>query len=140
MDCSIDVIWMNIGIVAAAIFCGGLMLLALATRLGEAAAAVVSGARRMPVRALLAGLALGALVSYAGTKPPATTYTVEFELPLAFDPIESLTCEPGRVYKLPSLDGYRWKSDANDRLYDGGLLVFNLANPGETVTMTAVGE
>ena len=140
MDCPIDVFWVNVGIAAAAIFCGVLTVLAILTRLRDAATAVVAAARKSPVCVALAGLALGALVSYAGTKPPATTYTVKFELPLAFDPIENLTCEPGKVYNLPAVDGCRWKSDANDRLYDGGLLVFDLAQPGETVTMTAIWE
>ena len=141
MNCPVDVFWLNIGIVAAVIFCGGLMLLALATHLRTAVMEIVSSVRKTPVCASLVGLALGALVSYAGTKPPApTTYTVKFELPLAFDPVESLTCETGKVYRLPSAGGVRWKSSVNDRLYDDGMLVFDLAKPGETVTMTAVWE
>ena len=140
MVCSTDVIWTNVGIAAAALFCVGLALLALATFLREAVAAFVSAARKAPVRASLVGLALGALVSYAGTKPPATTYTVRFELPPAYEPIDGLQCETGKVYCLPTTEGCRWKSSANDRLYDGGLLIFNLAQPGETVTMTAIWE
>lgn len=141
MNVQLDMAWTIVGILSATVLCSGLLILALAPCLRQIMAAIVCSARKAPVRVALAGLALGALVSYAGTKPPApTTYTVKFELPLAFDPIGGLTCEPGKVYSLPAVDGYRWKSSANNRLYDGGLLVFDLAEPGETVTMTAVWE
>ena len=52
--------------------------------------------------------------------------------------------EPGRVYSLktfpPRQDGHRlvgWKC-SNGKRYDDGMLVFNLASPGEIVTMTAI--
>lgn len=141
MNVQLDMAWTIVGFVSATFFCSGLLILALAPCLRQIMVAIVCSARKSPVRVALAGLALGTLVSYAGTKPPApTTYTVKFELPLAFDPIRSLTCEPGKVYNLPAVDGCRWKSSANDRLYDGGLLVFDLAESGETVTMTAIWE
>lgn len=141
MNVQLDMAWTFVGFVTATVFCSGLLILALAPCLRQATAAIVGSAKKTPVRVGLAGLAIGFLVSYAGTKPPApTTYTVKFELPLAFDPIESFTCETGKVFCLPKVDGYRWRSSANDRLYDGGLLVFDLAKPGETVTMTAMGE
>ena len=133
--------WEHFGLLSALVVWGGLVVFWVTSQSGVRVSRAVDRIRRMPVRAVLAGLALGALVSYAGTKPPEpTTYTVEFELPLAFEPIESLTCEPGKVYNLPAVDGCRWKSSANDRLYDGGLLVFDLAESGETVTMTAIWE
>ena len=141
MNVQLDMAWTIVGILSATVLCSGLLILALAPCLRQIMAAIVCSARKAPVRVALAGLALGALVSYAGTKPPVpTTYTVKFELPLAFDPIESLSCETGKVYRLPALDGVRWKSRASDRLYDDGMLVFNLAQPGETVTMTAIWE
>ena len=141
MNGQLDMAWTIVGVVSATVFCFGLLILALAPFLRQVSAAIVGSARKTPVRVALAGMAIGFMVSYAGTKPPApTTYTVRFELPLAFDPIESLTCETGKVYVLPAVDGYRWRSSANDRLYDGGLLVFDLAQPGETVTMTAIWE
>ena len=141
MNVQLDMMWTIVGIVSATVLCSGLLILALAPCLRQIMAAIVCSARKASVRVALAGLSLGVLVSYAGTKPPApTTYTVKFELPLAFDPIRSLTCEPGKVYNLPAVDGCRWKSSASDRLYDGGLLVFDLAESGETVTMTAIRE
>ena len=131
--------WELFGVLSAGIIWGVLALVCLAPRL-RGLASVVSAVRKSPVRAVLAGLALGVLVSYAGTKPPATTYAVKFEPPQAFVPIESIACEPDKVYKLPTINGYRWRSSANDRLYDGGLLIFNLARPGAIVTMTAIPE
>lgn len=141
MNVQLDMAWTIVGFVSATFFCSGLLILALAPCLRQTTAAIVGSAQKTPVRVALAGLAIGFMVSYAGAKPPApTTYTVKFELPLAFEPIESFACETGKVYGLPAVDGYRWKSSANDRLYDGGLLIFDLAKPGETVTMTAIGE
>lgn len=141
MNVQLDMMWTIVGIVSATVLCSGLLILALAPCLRQIMAAIVCSTRKAPVRVALVGLAIGVLVSYAGAKPPVpTTYMVKFELPLAFDPIESLTCESGKVYSLPALVGYRWISSANDRLYDGGLLVFDLAESGETVTMTAIRE
>ena len=51
--------------------------------------------------------------------------------------ITTMTCDPEKVYKLPSDCG--WLS-SNDKRYDAGVLVFRLGEPGETVTMTAVWE
>ena len=56
-------------------------------------------------------------------------------------------CEPGHVYKLPKCGFVKpagkhfagWAC-SNGRRYDDGMLVFDLAKPGETVTMTAIWE
>ena len=133
-------VWQTLGLWVGLLLWGGLCVVCFAARVRQGLALVCGQIRKTPARAVLVGLALGALVSYAGTKPPATTYAVKFELPQAFNPIESIVCEPGKVYSLPAIDGYRWKSSANNRLYDGGLLIFNLAQPGKTVTMTAIWE
>lgn len=63
---------------------------------------------------------------------------------------ETLPVICGEVRKLPTLASkgwvrtgcsFRgWRSSANGRLYDDGMLVFDLVKPGETVTMTAVWE
>ena len=57
------------------------------------------------------------------------------------------SCNPcwGEVFalaKCPALSGRRFVGWAcsNGRRYDDGMLVFNLAQPGETVTMTAIWE
>lgn len=141
MNAQLDTIWTIVGVVSAAVFCSILLILALAPCLRQVATAIVCSARRTPVRVALAGLAFGALVSYAGTKPPTpTTYTVVFRLPDGYRPIESMHCETGMVYNLPPAENWRWQSSANNCLYDGDLLIFDLAKPGETVTMTAVRE
>ena len=58
----------------------------------------------------------------------------------------SVVCEIGKVYALPAcafgnfdkrFAGWRC---SNGKRYDDGMLVFNLAEPGETVTMTAIWE
>ena len=58
-----------------------------------------------------------------------------------------VTCERNRVYNLPkdvfaAPPGKRFAGWAcsNGRRYDDGMLVFDLAKPGETVTMTAIWE
>lgn len=72
--------------------------------------------------------------------PDPMAYEVRFIPPPTFEPIASMYCTTGKVYKLPSLEGYRWKSSVNNRLYDGDLLIFDLAKPRETVRMTALEE
>ena len=60
--------------------------------------------------------------------------------------ISPLLCEPDRVYKLPKCTmqppagkkGFAGWKCSNKRRYDNEMLVFNLANPGETVEMTAI--
>lgn len=57
-------------------------------------------------------------------------------------------CESGRVYRLPKCglvkpDGKTrfigW-AGSNGKRYDDEMLIFNLAQPGETVRMTAIWE
>ena len=59
----------------------------------------------------------------------------------------AMNCDQGKVYKLPNCilsppAGKRFAGWAcsNGRRYDDGMLVFDLAKPGETVTMTAIWE
>lgn len=56
------------------------------------------------------------------------TYTIRFSVPDDFDKPGDMTCGTGKVYRLPDLpSGYKWRRlDAQGRLYDGGILVFNL--------------
>ena len=76
-----------------------------------------------------------------------TTYTVSFSANGGSGTMASETEGPGRVYKLPACTftppaGKRFAGWAcsNGRRYDDGMLVFDLAEPGETVTMTAIWE
>ena len=98
-----------------------------------------------------------ASVRFSVTGP--TTYEIRFEdggglLPMKTGSLvvihslmASLVCEVGEVYALPECTftppvGKRFAGWAcsNGRRYDDGMLVFNLAQPGETVTMTAIWE
>lgn len=140
MNWSIDIVRICICLAAAAVFGIVMPLIVLAPRIKMSLKAAACSARMTPVRAMLAVLAVGALVSYAGTKPQPdpTKYTVEFVLPPPYNPIDSMQCVTGTVYALPAVEGCRWISDKTPgRLYDGGVMFFDLAKPGETVKMTA---
>ena len=100
---------------------------------------------RTPFRALGLLVALGCLVAYAGTKPPVGCYGVAFDLGGVPVEVPAISCEAEKVYKLPVMSerlpsGFLGWACSNGRRYDDGMLVFNLAKPGETVTMTAVWE
>ena len=142
MDCSIDTVRICISLSAAAVFGIVMPLIVFAPRIMTSLKSVVSSVLMTPVRVMLAVLAVGALVSYAGTKPQPdpTKYTVEFVLPPPYNPIASMQCVTGTVYSLPAVEGCRWISDKTIRLYDGGMMFFDLAEPGETVRMTATQE
>ena len=79
---------------------------------------------------------------------PLITYTVAFARGEGSGAsIVPMKCEAGRVYKIspctfipPSGKRFAGWACSNGRRYDDGMLVFNLAQPGETVTMTAVWE
>lgn len=61
-----------------------------------------------------------------------------------------MSCEVGKTYKLPVVDNRTFTAPAGKKLagwrcsngkrYDDGMLIFNLANSGGTVTMTAIWE
>ena len=61
--------------------------------------------------------------------PEKDTYALGFMVPQSLAVPEKMRCFGGKVYRLPDLpSGYKWRRlDAGGRLYDGGLLVFNLA-------------
>lgn len=61
--------------------------------------------------------------------PEAGTYAILFKVPQDIAEPDAMSCDRGKVYRLPDLpSGYKWRRlDADGRLYDGGLLVFNLA-------------
>ena len=143
MNSNIDAIRMCICLAALAFFGIAVPLIVFAPRIWRLLKAAASITRTTPVRTMLAMLAVGALVSYAGSKPQPdpTEYTVEFVLPSAYKPIDSMSCATGTVYALPAMEGYRWVSDKDPgKIYDGGVMFFDLAKPGETVRMTAVGK
>ena len=62
--------------------------------------------------------------------PGEGSYTIRFKVPQGFDVPDEMKCSIGKVYKLPELQaGYKWcRMDAQNRLYDGGMLVFNLTD------------
>jgi len=73
-------------------------------------------------------------------------YTVSFEANGGSGEMSDCSWEAGKVYNLPknqfTRSGKRfagWKC-SNGRRYDDGMLVFDLAEPGEIVTMTAIWE
>lgn len=70
-------------------------------------------------------------------------YTIEFNAGAGSGKMESLTCESDVVYNLPACaftcSGKTFAGwlGSNGRRYDNRVLVFNLAEDGETVTLTA---
>ncbi len=78
--------------------------------------------------------------------PKPTTYMIEFKADGGSGTMASLSCAPNKVHALArcafTRSGKRFAGWAcsNGRRYDDGMLVFNLAEPGETVTMTAIWE
>ena len=78
--------------------------------------------------------------------PKPTTYTIVFKTDGGSGTMSSLSCVPNKVYALTRCafkrSGKRFAGWAcsNGRRYDDGMLVFDLAKPGETVTMTAIWE
>ena len=77
-------------------------------------------------------------------RPEELGYTIIFKSPGSSDIAQSYT--RGKVFALPKgllpAAGRRFAGWAcsNGRRYDDGMLVFDLAKPGETVTMTAIWE
>ena len=78
-------------------------------------------------------------------------YCIHFNLGGGTGAIGDMMCPYGNVCALPqtkgrisnpgwSFVGWQWKLNNKSRRYDDGMLVFNLAKPGETVTMTAIWE
>lgn len=67
-------------------------------------------------------------------------YTVSFECGAGHPAVEPMKCGLGIIYKLPDPGGdfIGWKCQNNGKLYDGGMLVYNLANHNGSVVMTAV--
>lgn len=62
-------------------------------------------------------------------QPEAGAFAILFKVPQGMSEPAAMNCVRGKVYRLPDLpSGYKWRRlDAEGRLYDGGLLVFNLA-------------
>lgn len=143
MNSHLNEVWLAIGNATVVAFSLYLFMIVIVPCFRHMVATIVCSARKTPIRAALAVLALGVLASYAGTKHPPIapeTYTIEFHTPPDIEPFEIWHCATGTVYNLPSINGCRWKSDVADRLYDNGMLVFDLAEPGKTVKMTAIRE
>ena len=85
----------------------------------------------------------------AQEKAPAVVqvYRVEFTANGGIGTMSQEIFETGRVYNLPRCtftppNGKRFAgwAGSNGKRYDDGMLVFDLAQPGETVTMTAIWE
>ena len=91
------------------------------------------------------------LVEKAFVTAAGSCYCIHFNLGGGSGTIGDMMCPYGQVCALPqakgriskpgwSFVGWQWKLNNKSRLYDDGMLVFNLAEPGETVTMTAIWE
>ena len=132
--------WEMIGLLSAVVIWGGTAVVLLFPYGKDQLDGIAACAKRAPFRAALGAIVVGVAIAYGGSK--GSKYKIEFEQPQAFEPRDSKLCETGMVYELPALDGYRWRANVKgvDRLYDGGMLIFNLAQPGETVKMTATCE
>ena len=80
--------------------------------------------------------------------PVSTRYMIEFRAGDGTGAMPPLQLVPSRVYKLPpctltpriTTKRFAGWACSNGRRYDDGILVFGLAEPGETVTMTAIWE
>ena len=61
-------------------------------------------------------------------EPFTGKYTIRFKVPTGLVKPSDMDCETGKVYNLPALPSeYKWRrTDAGGRLYDGGVLVFDL--------------
>ena len=91
----------------------------------------------------------GAVTLYARwTRLGAKAYAISFNAKGGTKAMEPQICVVGRIYKLPKCGFAKpegktrfagW-SGADGRRYDDEMLVFDLAKPGETVTMTAIWE
>ena len=130
--------------VVALVSCG-LFVVALGPLVRQTAERFGGLFRRAPFRALALLAMFGYLVAYAGTKPPAHSYSVVFDLGGVPVEVPAISCETGAVCKLPVLSGrvpsgFLGWACSNGKRYDDGMLVFDLAQPGETVTMTAIWE
>ena len=86
-------------------------------------------------------------VEWFSYEPDETHYAVLFDANAGTGVMDALRMEPQRVHNLPLCTftpppGKRFAGWAcsNGRRYDDGMLVINLAQPGETVTMTAIWE
>ena len=75
-----------------------------------------------------------------------TPYTIKFKPDTGSGTMSSMSCAPDKVYTLTRCSfkntgtAFKGWACSNGRRYDDGMLVFNLAQPGATVTMTAVWE
>ena len=84
---------------------------------------------------------------FAAVEPKDTTkYLLEFKSNGGTSKIPAILLERGEVRALPNYSGTHGNDHfagwacSNGRRYDDGMLVFDLAQPGETVTMTAIWE
>ena len=61
-------------------------------------------------------------------EPFTGQYTIHFKVPDELEKPGDMNCVTGKVYNLPALPSeYKWRrTDAGGRLYDGGVLVFDL--------------
>lgn len=83
----------------------------------------------------------------AATVLPEGSYCIHFDANGGTGTMADQICTRDKVYNLTKCAFTRtsgkfvgWRSSKNGKLYADGILVFDLAEPGETVTMTAVWE
>lgn len=134
--------WNSIGTATAAALLGALFFAALLPMLKARLCAFVRVARKAPVRFAAICLAAGAMIVYGGTKPSPGVYHVVFDGgdSAATGEMAQLDCEVGRVYTLPpnafSCEGKSflgWLSSDSGRLYDDGIMIFNLTSTPDAV-------
>ena len=82
----------------------------------------------------------------AATVLPEGSYGIRFAANGGTGAMDGMVCTRDKVYNLtkcaftaPTGKAFAgWRSSKNGKLYADGVLVFDLAEPGKTVTMTAV--
>lgn len=140
--------WNSIGAAAAAALLACVSLMALMPLLKTRFDAFIRCAGRAPVRFASICFVAGALCVYGGTKPVTSGYRVAFVAGAgdAQGEMVPLVCEMGKVYDLPanafSREGKTfigWVSSASGKLYDDGMMIFNLTNaPGAVIEFQAL--
>ena len=137
-----------LGLAAAFVLCGCIAVMYLAPCAVIALRRVFERAVDSPMRAGYFAIAVGIAVAYGGSKP-ANGYRIVFDPNVDGAPLatQEQFVEVGKVAKLnlcsfspPSGKKFAgWRGD-NGRRYDDGVMVFNLAGPGEVVTLSAIWE
>lgn len=137
--------WELIGLVSALIFWGGMVVFFVFPYLSALVHDVRRGLSRTPFRAALGLMALGIAVVYGGTKP-SDAYMISFASCGGTGSMPEMSCRTNGVYNLspcgftaPSGKKFAgWWCPNTKKLYDDGVIVFNLGGARERVEMQAI--